>query len=273
MNLLHSLQTKLTASFIILILVVTALTFLITHREMEDALMEVTQTELLAVTAIAASQFEGVDASALGALGAGDESTPAFLHLRSRLQHIRDAHDDIVIVYTMRLTDGVVRIIVDADYGDKNVQGTEIDAPYEAVSPTLLRGFTEPSVDEDFYTDKWGTFLSAYAPIRDSTGKVVGLLAVDMKRDRVVARLEHIGNTIYFVMGAGILLAGLFILLFSKTIIRDVRHLNQVANRISTGDMDVDVDVSRKDEIGELADSFGRMVASLKIMMTVGRDD
>lgn len=128
-------------------------------------------------------------------------------------------------------------------------------------------------MDDDFYTDKWGTFLSAYAPIRDSSGTVVGLLGVDMKRDRVVARQEYIDNTIYFVMGAGILLAGLFILLFSKTIIRDVQHLNDVANRISTGDMDVDIDVSRKDEIGELADSFGRMVASLKIMMTVGRDD
>ena len=137
----------------------------------------------------------------------------------------------------------------------------------------MLRGFTEPAVDDDFYTDKWGTFLSAYAPIRDSSGTVVGLLGVDMKRDRVVARQEYIDNTIYFVMGAGILLAGLFILLFSKTIIRDVQHLNDVANRISTGDMDVDIDVSRKDEIGELADSFGRMVASLKIMMTVERDD
>jgi methyl-accepting chemotaxis protein len=231
------------------------------------------QTELLAVTAIAASQFEGEDAAALGALRADEESTPVFLHLQARLQHIRDAHEDIIIVYTMRHTDDAVRIIVDADYGKKDVQRTGIDAPYGEVSPTLLRGFTEPAVDDDFYTDKWGTFLSAYAPIRDSSGTVVGLLGVDMKRDRVVARQEYIDNTIYFVMGAGILLAGLFILLFSKTIIRDVQHLNDVANRISTGDMDVDIDVSRKDEIGELADSFGRMVASLKIMMTVGRDD
>ena len=97
--------------------------------------------------------------------------------MRSRLQHIRDTHDDIVIVYTMRHIDGVVRIIVDADYGKKDVQGTGIDAPYGAVTPTLLRGFSEPSVDEDFYTEKWGTFLSAYAPIRDSTG--AGKMAVE----------------------------------------------------------------------------------------------
>ncbi len=172
----------------------------------------------------------------------------------------------------MRLTDGVVQMLVDSDYSEES-EGTAIGDPYDAVSPVLLRGFTEPSVDKEFYTDKWGTFLSAYAPIRDATGTVVCLLAVDMQRDRVIARQEDIGNTIYFVMVGGILLSGLFILLFSKTIIKDVRQLNDVANRISTGDMDVHIDVDRKDEIGELADSFGRMVASLKIMMTVGRDD
>ena len=49
--------------------------------------------------------------------------------------------------------------------------------------------------------------------------------------------------------------------------IRDIRSLNDSAARISCGDMDVFVTVERKDEIGELADSFSRMVASLKIMM------
>ena len=39
------------------------------------------------------------------------------------------------------------------------------------------------------------------------------------------------------------------------------------------GDMDVDIDVRRKDEIGELANSFGRMVASLKLMMLMGKDE
>ena len=40
-----------------------------------------------------------------------------------------------------------------------------------------------------------------------------------------------------------------------------------MADKISKGDMDVTVDIKRKDEIGDLAGSFGRMVASLKYMM------
>ena len=98
------------------------------------------QTEVLAVTAIAASQFEGEDAAALGALRADEESTPVFLHLQARLQHIRDAHEDIIIVYTMRHTDDAVRIIVDADYGKKDVQRTGIDAPYGRCHPPCCVG-------------------------------------------------------------------------------------------------------------------------------------
>jgi adenylate cyclase len=49
--------------------------------------------------------------------------------------------------------------------------------------------------------------------------------------------------------------------------IRDIRALNDSAEKISTGDTNVLVTVVRNDEIGELASSFSRMVSSLKIMM------
>ena len=137
----------------------------------------------------------------------------------------------------------------------------------------MLKGFSEPSVDEDFTSDKWGTFLSGYAPIRNSQGAIIGLIGIDMASDRVIEKQEFIGTTIYYVMAVAIVLAGFFILLFSKTIIKDIHELNRVANAISMGDMDVDMDVRRKDEIGALAESFGRMVASLKIMMMMGNGE
>jgi HAMP domain-containing protein len=54
----------------------------------------------------------------------------------------------------------------------------------------------------------------------------------------------------------------------SITKIRDIKKLNKTAEEISKGNMDVAVDVNRKDEVGDLAESFGRMVASLKFMMS-----
>ena len=50
--------------------------------------------------------------------------------------------------------------------------------------------------------------------------------------------------------------------------IRDLKKLNISAEEISKGNTNVTVEVNRKDEIGHLAESFSRMVASLKFMMS-----
>ena len=53
----------------------------------------------------------------------------------------------------------------------------------------------------------------------------------------------------------------------SRGITNPIVQLNDAAEKISTGDMDVNVNVKSDDEIGDLAQSFGRMVASMKFMM------
>lgn len=51
---------------------------------------------------------------------------------------------------------------------------------------------------------------------------------------------------------------------FSRTIIRPITHLTQVANRISMGDLDTRVEIKSRDEVGLLAESFSRMQESLR---------
>jgi len=88
-----------------------------------------------------------------------------------------------------------------------------------------------------------------------------------MLASTVTERENFIGNTTYLFIGIGILVATLVIGVFSLTIIRDIKKLNRAAQKISSGETDVVIDIKRKDEIGELADSFSRMLVSSKIMM------
>ena len=44
-------------------------------------------------------------------------------------------------------------------------------------------------------------------------------------------------------------------------------HLTQVADRISLGELDMEIGLNRKDEIGELAEALSRMQASLQATM------
>jgi hypothetical protein len=74
MKTLNSLQTKLTASFVILILAVSSMTFFITFGETKSALKEVTQVELLGLASVIASQLSGTEAEAIRSMKPGDET-------------------------------------------------------------------------------------------------------------------------------------------------------------------------------------------------------
>ena len=71
-------------------------------------------------------------------------------------------------IFTMDLD-----LLTPASYGD-SVEYTEALA-------TAGRGTA--AVDKVPYTDQWGEFYSAYSPVKDSTGKVVGIVAVDFSVD------------------------------------------------------------------------------------------
>jgi HAMP domain-containing protein len=266
-KILNSLQTKLTISFIVLILVVSSLTYFFTFKETKKGLKEITQTELIALSSVIANELSGIHAEEMSSLKPGDESSEIFISLAARLNSIRNSHSDIKYIYTMKKDGDKLFFMVDPDYGNADDPGAEIGEKYEDFNDEMLTAFAKPSVDSEFTTDKWGTLLSGYAPIQDTKGKVVGIVGVDMTSDLVIAKQNFIGKTIYIIIAISILLAASFIFFFSKTIIKDIRKLNNIANDISMGNISVSMDVERKDEIGELAESFGRMVASLKIMM------
>lgn len=92
-------------------------------------------------------------------------------------------------IYTMRkLPDGKIVLIVDAEtdydhngkFEGEREQRTEIGEEYEEHTPGLtlaLKGKT--NFDADIVPDRWGKWVSAWAPIHNSNGKVDGVVGVD----------------------------------------------------------------------------------------------
>jgi adenylate cyclase len=266
-SLLNSLQTKLTVAFVILILLIAGLTFFYTYGQTKDALKESVRDELAQVAGVMSTQVSG---DAVLALKPGDEGTPAFKELQDKLLKLRSQSTITKNAYIMKLSGTGIVFVVDDIYGtdaDAATIGEVYDSPDRQ---QILAAFSSPTASNDFYTDRWGTFISGYAPVLDSTGKAVAVLGVDMDASAVIARQDFIGYTIYLILAIAVLIAGIIILFFSRTLIRDIKSLNDAATKISMGDMTAMVEVERNDEIGDLARSFSRMVASLKIMMGTG---
>jgi len=136
------------------------------------------------VKALATEAAALIDGDAIATLKPGDEKTPAFTAIRDRLAAFRDANPGVIYVYTMRNVNGTVEYVVDADYGSVDTPG--IGEVCNDTGAAMLAGFKEASAESAFVTEQWGnetaTTLSGYAPVKDSTGAVVGLVGVDMGR-------------------------------------------------------------------------------------------
>ncbi len=88
---------------------------------------------------------------------------------------------------------------MDGDYG-RSPGAAHIGKVYPYPYPELLEGFVKPSSDPVLTSDAWGTFLSGYAPIRNSNGDVVGIIGIDMDKKAVMDRLDYL-NSVFFLLG------------------------------------------------------------------------
>jgi len=149
----------------------------------------------MSTASIAAS---GIDGDSFANLKSGDENTAAFTRIRDQIRRIKEAGKNIRFIYTMRKSGDSVEFVVDGDYGYLS-DAAAIGDKYTQVESRLLAGFYGPSADNEFTTDQWGTVLSGYSPIQDSTGRVVGIVGVDMDSSDVMAELDHINLILYAI--------------------------------------------------------------------------
>jgi two-component system sensor histidine kinase/response regulator len=185
------------------------------------------------------------------------------------MRNMRSNSPDVVIMYTMKLVNGTVNfIVVDAEDSAANI-GQECSHPEMA---QIQEATTTPSESPTFHSDEFGSYMFGYAPIRDADGTTVAILCVDITAVATMQLMENLRNSTLTIIVALVVIGTIVIFLFSLTLIRNIEKMNQAAEKISTGDMSANIDINRKDEVGEHADSFSRMIASLKIEMMM-RDE
>jgi methyl-accepting chemotaxis protein len=70
------------------------------------------------------------------------------------------------------------------------------------------------------------------------------------------------------IISAIILVIGILLsFLLSRRLVKDLRYLSDITEKISTGMMERSIKIKSKDEVGELAESLERMRISLKMAM------
>ena len=112
-----------------------------------------------------------------------DMQTKGYQDQRLLLQKVRAGSSDIRFLYTFRWTAGQDKPLFVLDTGTIGVDFSPLGEAYDTMTPTLKASFTPPykvHVADAFYTDQYGTWLSAYAPILAADGSLEGVLGLDM---------------------------------------------------------------------------------------------
>lgn len=118
------------------------------------------------------------------------ELSAAYLNQIREMENVKMALDTdgmIKFVYACSEVDGHIRFVLDTTApGDADGDGKDDKAHimeiYESPSASLVSALRTgtATVDQTPYQDRWGTFMSAYAPIFDTQHRVVGVAGVDM---------------------------------------------------------------------------------------------
>jgi two-component system NtrC family sensor kinase len=115
--------------------------------------------------------------------------------------------------------------------------------------------------DRAFVYNDW--FLSAYRPLRDPLGQVIGALYVGMPEAPLKALHTRVNLLFGGILFGGALIGLVLVGWLSGRLARPVRILADGARRLAAGERHAEIPVSGHDEIATLAEEFNTMAARL----------
>ena len=220
---------------------VTAAAFLLGAFACEWALYVTARTvlrdtineEMLATGRLAAGRL---DVPAHARIAREDQlNDPDYVAVVAPFREMLQALPHIRYIYTARMSAEGVRFAVDAALpidsdGDGVIDQAVLGELYEEPDPALLACFESggPTLSAEPYTDKWGTFMSSFTPVRDAAGRIECAIGVDSDASVYLGRIA----TMRRALGAGLagalissVVIGTGVFLLQRSRLRSLRTL------------------------------------------------
>ena len=191
---INKIQTKLSISFILIAIIIQIISLFSFYHLSTNKLNNELKHRLLDIVNISSQSIDGNIHSRLTM--PSDENNEGYNLIKEQLQGIQAVSKDIYYIYTFRVDkNGIMRFIVDADDNPETI--AHLGDIYEEASSFLKTNIDEikEGIIEEEIADKWGTFLSAYAPITTSDGKQIWYIdGTKLSKEEIrILKLELMG--------------------------------------------------------------------------------
>ena len=205
----------------------------------QKAHLEESRSSLARTAALAATFVDGDRLDRI--IREGRDDTPEWNEAVAPLRRVLRLSGDVRYAYVMRLDGDSVRFVLDASpRGDHDKDGVEdyspIGSSYPWAAPELFQALRSGTreVDLRLIEDPWGVFLSAYAPVRNSRGVLMGVVGVDLDASPWIqsrARIRNVFLLVLVLSAAASLLAGLGTWAFRRRSLAEMEREREVESR------------------------------------------
>jgi len=194
------------------------------------------------------------------------ENDPLYVAHENWLHEVEEVSPNTrLYTYVKGINPGEIIAIGSTGYFRNPRGGFKFCERYTSTSSQIYDGLTRRVDAWTPYTDSFGSWITTYEPIPDSSGKLVGAIGVDISADYVkqVRNDILISGAVAFV--ASYLLIFLLVYWLSGLLTRPIISLADIAKEIGEGDYEqewsnVDKQVEFRDEIYTLTSVFHSMV-------------
>ncbi len=193
------------------IFAISSSTLVVSYFAEEQSLRTQIRSNLRDLAGLAATTLDTSPSRGVLAPGLLDSAT--YRQATEPLLRLRREVPDLYYAYTLVPSATGFRFGVDSSAFIRNPgDDTPVALPgelYDDAPPGVERAFRSGQVvvSAEPYTDKWGSFISAFAPLRDSQGQTVGLLGLDLSIGSLEGLLRPLRQTLALALVASAALA------------------------------------------------------------------
>lgn len=270
-------RTKILLLFSLTAIITNAISVGLMYELSEKFVFEEYQEKALSIAATAGALLDGDVHKNI--LQPEDEKAPEF---KRQLQLLRDARDAnrreetylkrIFTIFRNPSKPTEVRVGVDPEENPADfAHPGDVYADYSkgAKSGEKPISFDTATVDgREYSMDRWGRWLAATAPVKDSTGKTVAAVRAEFGIERVNDKLRPVilSGIAALLMAAALSLLGAFVL--SSNVSKPLVDLRDAVEEIGRGNLDARIDLDRQARYGvefaSVAKAVNAMAAGMK---------
>lgn len=262
-NQIKGIQGKLVAYFIVLVFIITLLSGIVQYKSNSDKLLEVTREEASKLAAAASLLVDGDSHDSLKT--PKDQDSDTYKETIDRMKKFQK-ETGVDGIYTFVKNGGnKIKFVIDAAEEDSAPIGYE----YEYLTDMKSAFEGKASADRDVITDEWGTYISGYAPIKNSNGEVTAVVGVDIEVSRIAQQRRELIASIATTMVLGMILTLILAILLSRKFTKPIHLLIDSFKDLSSvgGDLTQKIKIKTGDELEILADVVNDFIGNIRNMV------